>query len=72
MPAMATLPIHMVRKVTGILSLRPPIRRMSCSPLMAWITEPDAEEEQGLEERVGHQVEDRRPSKRRRPSARNM
>ncbi len=32
--------------------------RMSCSPLMAWITEPGPEEEQRLEEGVGHQVED--------------
>ena len=34
------------------------MRRMSCSPPSAWITEPAAEEEQRLEERVREQVED--------------
>ena len=35
------------------------MRRMSCSPDRAWITEPEPEEEQGLEEGVGEEVEDR-------------
>ena len=48
MPAMATLPIHMVRKVTGILSLSPPMQRMSCSPLMAWMTEPEPRKSRAL------------------------
>ncbi|MCK7521245.1 MAG: hypothetical protein MZV64_27960 [Ignavibacteriales bacterium] len=43
--------------------------RMSCSSDRAWITRARAEEEQRLEEGVGHQVEDagRRTRPRRRP-----
>ncbi len=40
MPAMAKVPIRKVVQVTGSLRRRPPIIRMSCSPLIAWITEP--------------------------------
>ena len=54
---MASQATTMVTKVTGIALRRPPILRMSCSPAMAWITEPGAEEEQRLEEGVGEQVE---------------
>ena len=39
-------------------ALSPPILRMSCSPDMPWMTRARAEEEQRLEEGVGHQVED--------------
>src|SRR5512137_1499879 len=40
-PAMAMHPIRNVRYVWGILEKSWPIFRMSCSPLMAWITAPD-------------------------------
>ena len=39
---MATVPAVMVQNVHGIFSFRPPILRMSCSPPIAWITEPAA------------------------------
>ena len=32
----------------GIFDFRPPILRMSCSPLMAWITEPEPRKRQAL------------------------
>ena len=32
--------MNMVQCVIGMLCSRPPMLRMSCSPLMAWITEP--------------------------------
>ena len=47
-----------VTPVTGIHFRSPPIFRMSCSSCMPWITEPDAEEQQRLEEGVGDHVED--------------
>jgi len=34
--------------VIGIFARRPPILRMSCSPLMAWITEPEPRKRQAL------------------------
>ena len=37
---MAKVATSMVTKVMGIFLRRPPITRMSCSSLMAWITEP--------------------------------
>jgi hypothetical protein len=40
MPAMASVAQRNVQKVTGSLLARPPMRRRSCSPLRAWITEP--------------------------------
>ena len=40
MPASARLPIHITVQVTGISLARPPMRRMSCSSDIAWITEP--------------------------------
>ena len=39
-------------------SLSPPILRMSCSPCMPWMTLPEPEKEEGLEEGVGHEVKD--------------
>ena len=39
-PAMASVPMAMVAKVIGMRRARPPMRRMSCSPPMAWITLP--------------------------------
>ncbi len=38
-------------------SFRPPMLRMSCSWCIAWITEPNAEEQQRLEEGVREQME---------------
>jgi len=43
----------------GMYLRRPPIQRMSWLWCMPMITEPAAEEQQGLEERVRHQVEHR-------------
>ena len=40
MPAIASVPINIVAKVTGRYFFRPPMRRMSCSPAIAWMTEP--------------------------------
>ena len=48
MPAMAITPAVMVQKVTGIRVRRPPILRMSCSPPMAWMTEPAARKSSAL------------------------
>ncbi len=39
-PAMAIVPMKNSLWVQGILWLRPPIFRMSCSPDKAWMTEP--------------------------------
>ena len=41
MPAIAKVAMNMVQCVMGMRLCRSPILRMSCSPLMAWITEPD-------------------------------
>ena len=38
---MATVEIMNVQNVSGILSLRPPILRMSCSSPIAWMTLPE-------------------------------
>jgi hypothetical protein len=40
MPAIAAVATAKVANVTGILRASPPILRMSCSPLIAWITLP--------------------------------
>ena len=48
MPAMARQPITKVQKVQGIFVRRPPICRMSCSPDMAWITEPEPRKSSAL------------------------
>ena len=40
MPAIASVPIIIVTKVTGRYFFRLPMRRMSCSPAIAWMTEP--------------------------------
>ena len=34
-------PITIITQVTGIILKRPPILRMSCSSLIAWMTEPE-------------------------------
>src|SRR5437016_9980417 len=47
-PAMAYVAIANVHAVTGIFFHSPPILRMSCSPLMAWITEPEPRKRQAL------------------------
>ena len=47
-PAMAMHPISMVRCVHGSLALRPPMFRMSCSPDMAWMTEPEPRKRRAL------------------------
>ena len=41
MPTMERAPMSIVQKVMGIFLRSPPILRMSCSPPMAWITEPE-------------------------------
>ena len=48
MPAMARQPMSIVRCVTGICFLSPPIFRMSCSPDMPWITEPEPRKSSAL------------------------
>ena len=48
MPASARVATRKVQKVTGSFDFRPPILRMSCSPLMAWITAPDPRKRQAL------------------------
>ena len=55
---MATVAMKKVLKLVGILLLRAPILRMSCSPDMAWITAAGTQEEGSLEESVGHQMKD--------------
>ena len=40
-PTLARAPIIMAQKVMGSFLRRPPMRRMSCSPDMEWITEPE-------------------------------
>ena len=39
-PAIAAVPIIIVMKVTGMNVRSAPMRRMSCSPAIAWMTEP--------------------------------
>ena len=41
MPTMERAPMSIVQKVMGIFLRSPPILRMSCSPPMAWMTEPE-------------------------------
>ncbi len=41
-PEMASAPTRKTGKVTGRRFLRPPMRRMSCSPPRAWMTLPAA------------------------------
>jgi hypothetical protein len=48
MPEMAMQPTHMVRLVQGSLGRSPPMFRMSCSPDMAWITEPEPRKRRAL------------------------
>ena len=40
MPAIANVPTNMLTNVTGMYIFSPPIRRMSCSSSIAWMTEP--------------------------------
>ena len=48
MPAIAMQPTSIVLWVQGILSLSPPILRMSCSPDMPWITDPEPRKSRAL------------------------
>ena len=48
MPAMASVPITNVQKVQGIFRRSPPIFRMSCSPDIAWMTEPEPRKRRAL------------------------
>ena len=48
MPAIAMQPTSIVRCVFGSFALRPPIWRMSCSPDIAWITEPEPRKSSAL------------------------
>ena len=47
-PAMAIVAMRNVQAVMGIFFHKPPILRMSCSPLMAWMTEPEPRKRQAL------------------------
>ncbi len=47
----------MVRNVIGMRLCRPPMLRMSCSPLMAWITEPEPRNSERFEESMGEHME---------------
>ena len=48
MPAIANVATRNVMKVIGILCRSPPILRMSCSPPIAWMTEPEPRKRQAL------------------------
>src|ERR1700674_4344611 len=48
MPAIANVAGNMVQCVMGMRLCRSPMLRMSCSPLMAWITEPDPRKSSAL------------------------
>ena len=52
-PAIAKVPIKNVQYVTGILDFKPPINLMSCSPLIAWITEPAPKNNKPLKIKLG-------------------
>src|SRR6476646_8289263 len=47
-PAIATEPTHIVQWVIGILSFSPPMLRMSCSPPIAWMTDPEQRKSRAL------------------------
>ncbi len=47
-PAMAMQPTSIVLCVQGILSRSPPILRMSCSPDMPWMTQPEPRKRRAL------------------------
>ena len=47
-PAIAMVAMRNVQKVVGILSFKPPIFRMSCSPLMPWMTLPEPRKRHAL------------------------
>ena len=42
------MPIRKVPNVQGIFVRSPPMRRMSCSPDIAWITEPEPRNKSAL------------------------
>ena len=48
MPAMASVATMNVVEVAGSFSRSPPIFRMSCSPLMAWMTLPEPRKRHAL------------------------
>ena len=48
MPAIASVPTRKVPKVQGIFFRSPPIFRMSCSPDIAWMTEPEPRKSSAL------------------------
>ena len=48
MPAIASVPMSIVQKVTGRCFFRPPMCRMSCWPAIAWITEPEQRKSRAL------------------------
>ena len=48
MPAIASVPTRKVQNVTGIFFRRPPIFSMSCSPDIAWMTEPEPRKSSAL------------------------
>jgi hypothetical protein len=45
---MAMVAMRKVQKVIGIFDFSPPMLRTSCSPLMAWMTEPEPRKRQAL------------------------
>ena len=47
-PVSASAPIRNARYVPGRKRLRPPIFRMSCSPISAWMTSPAARKRSAL------------------------
>ena len=47
-PEIVSVAMKNVQYVRGIFFARPPMRRMSCSPPIAWITEPAPRKRQAL------------------------